>query len=215
MNPAAPRASPLGAPSVTHMKPSRSMKKPCGKFMIPWPKLLTNFPSRSTWMMGSSDDSAQPFAPQRSRIHRCLPSGSRRIPLATPILRPSSLSQSYCTLKGFCAATPPSDSTTAAAAPNTTNAGKRLPVDMTGPPIATPETTPRTADVFTPATPVSTNDRRGDSLRCLERLAPAPRVADDRRQIRPHQRNADERRQQVARRDQHAEGGRGLGRQVA
>ena len=74
LKPASPRASPAGAPSVTQTLPSRSMKKPCGKFMTPLPKLFTNLPSMSTWMIGSRVDSAQPLAPQRSRIHRCLPS---------------------------------------------------------------------------------------------------------------------------------------------
>jgi hypothetical protein len=47
LEPAAPRGSPAGAPSVTHTLPSRSMKKPCGKLMRPLPKLETIFPSGS------------------------------------------------------------------------------------------------------------------------------------------------------------------------
>ena len=93
LKPASPRRSPAGAPSVTQTLPSRSMKNPCGKLSSPLPKLATIFPSGSILMIGSRSDSAQPFAPQRSRIHMCRPSRSILIPLATPILRPSGLFQ--------------------------------------------------------------------------------------------------------------------------
>src|SRR5262245_48184584 len=101
LKPASPRGSPDGAPSVTHTLPSRSRKKPCGKLIAPFPKLFTSLPSASTWMIGSRSDSAQPFAPHRSRIHMCFPSGSILMPLATPILRPCSLSQLKFVRYGF------------------------------------------------------------------------------------------------------------------
>ena len=64
-----------------------------GKFIVPLPNVFTSLPSRSVSMIGSRSDSAQPFAPHRSRIQIWWPSGSILMPLATPIFRPWSLSQ--------------------------------------------------------------------------------------------------------------------------
>ena len=54
------------------------------------PERFAGLVALSSWL---PDTLAQPLAPHLSRIQRCLPSGSGRMPLATPILRPSSLSQ--------------------------------------------------------------------------------------------------------------------------
>src|SRR5688572_19481297 len=115
------------------------MKNPCGNPISPLPKLLTSFPSNSIWRIGSRSESAQPFAPHRSRIHKCLPSGSIRMPLGTPIFRPWILSQLNVVRYGFeetWALNPAPDIRANAVKPTATVEPIRVECDITLPPAS-------------------------------------------------------------------------------
>src|SRR3954462_15178348 len=94
---------------------------------MPAPKLVTNLPAGSNFMIGATFDLPQSLAPQRSNTHRLLPSRSTSTPIGAPILRPSgSFAQLSSILSGLgagfgsldCAKTPEIANSAAAPAAN-------------------------------------------------------------------------------------------------
>src|ERR1051326_9572884 len=73
-----PRRGRLSCPSVTQRLPSLSTYIPCGKIIVPLPKLFTSLPEPSNFRIGSSVELRQVFAPQGSPTQIDVP------PLSTP-----------------------------------------------------------------------------------------------------------------------------------
>ena len=90
---AAPRAGRglLSWPSVTLMLPSLSTCIPCGKIIVPAPKLFTSVPEASNFRMESSFESRHEFAPHRSPTQIDLPSLSTATAFVEPHVRPAGI----------------------------------------------------------------------------------------------------------------------------
>src|SRR5262245_37432858 len=89
----APRArrGRLSWPSVTHTLPSRSTNIPCGKIIVPEPKLFTSAPVALNFRMGSSFESRHELVPHRSPTQIDVPSLSTATALVEPHVRPSGI----------------------------------------------------------------------------------------------------------------------------
>src|SRR5687768_3011343 len=89
----APRArrGRLSCPSVSQTLPSLSTCIPCGKIIVPAPKLLTSLLEASNFRIGSSVELRHVFAPQRSPTQMDVPSLSTPTALVEPQLRPSGI----------------------------------------------------------------------------------------------------------------------------
>src|SRR5262249_36289703 len=86
-----PRRGRLSCPSVTHTLPSLSTNSPCGKIIVPPPKLFTSVPDASNFRIGSSFEFRQVFAPQRSPTQIVLPSLSTPTAPVDPHVRPAGI----------------------------------------------------------------------------------------------------------------------------
>ena len=84
---------PSGArgPGIPGMSMAPSTCIPCGKIIVPAPKLFTSVPEASNFRMESSFESRHVFAPHRSPTQIDLPSRSTPTALVEPQVRPSGI----------------------------------------------------------------------------------------------------------------------------